>query len=104
MDADEIVAALDEVFDQAIVFHGFTDYMRDYEVVTYATADPRTGIPPQYDRYVFKQCVSAEVSTTVRVDVWRQSLDDRLIDIETGRELDGYHWGVKWHCLYWPDP
>ena len=31
-------------FDQALVFHGVTDYMRDYEVFIYATADPRTGI------------------------------------------------------------
>ncbi len=27
------VRPFDEVFDQAIVFHGFADYMRDYEVV-----------------------------------------------------------------------
>ncbi|MET7717719.1 hypothetical protein [Streptomyces sp. NPDC005407] len=27
-------------------------------------------------------------------------MDDRLIDHETGVGLDGYVWGVKWHCLY----
>jgi hypothetical protein len=24
----------------------------------------------------------------------------RLIESETGFDLDGYVWGVKWHCLY----
>jgi hypothetical protein len=32
--------------------------------------------------------------------VWRSSLDDRLIEYETGVPLDGYVWGVKWHNLY----
>ena len=32
MDSAEIQAAFDDVFDQAILFHGFADYMRDYEV------------------------------------------------------------------------
>jgi len=44
VDEAGIQAAFDEVFDQAIVFHGFADYLRDYDVFVYATADPRTGI------------------------------------------------------------
>jgi len=31
VDSSEIQAAFDDVFDQAIIFHGFADYMRDYE-------------------------------------------------------------------------
>lgn len=93
-------AALDEVFDQAIVFHGFTDYMRDYEVITYSTADPATGIEPAYARFLFRFCVEADVQTTVTPQTWRRSLDDRLIDYDRGKELDGYVWGVKWHDLY----
>jgi hypothetical protein len=46
VNADEIDAALQDVFDQAIVFHSYTDYMRDYEIVTFSVADPSTGIPP----------------------------------------------------------
>ena len=46
VDAEQIREALNDVFDQAIVFHGFADYMRDYDVVIYATADPRTSIQP----------------------------------------------------------
>jgi hypothetical protein len=48
-----IQAAFDEVFDQAIVFHGFTDYMRDYDVFVFATPDPRSAIAPKYLRYRF---------------------------------------------------
>ncbi|MEU6075990.1 hypothetical protein [Micromonospora sp. NPDC047074] len=92
--------ALDDVFDQALVYHGFTDYMRDYEVIVYATADPRTGITPAYLRYLFRYCVEASCKTTVAPPTWRESLDDRLIDHETGVDLDGYVWGVKWHSLY----
>lgn len=93
---DEITRALDDVFDQVVVFHGFTDYMRDYEVVVGATADPRTGIAPEHLLYTFKRCVRANVSSAVPPEVRAQSLDDRLIDYETGVELDGYVWGVKW--------
>ena len=100
MNAEEIDAALQEVFDQAIVFHAYTDYMRDYEILTFAVADPRTGIPPAYDRYLFKICVEVEIGTAVSVETWRRSLDDRLIDHETADQLDGYVWGVKWQCLY----
>ena len=66
MDRDEIKQALDDVLDQAIVFHGFADYMRDYEVVVWATADPRTGIAPEHLVYTFKHCVRATVTSAVR--------------------------------------
>jgi hypothetical protein len=32
MDTPQLQAAFDHVFDQAIVFHDFTDCMRDYEL------------------------------------------------------------------------
>jgi hypothetical protein len=100
MDAAAIQKALDDVFDQAIVYHAFTDYMRDYEVLTHSVADPATGIQPTYDRYLFKYCVEARVTTALTVETWRKSLDDRLIEYTTGRDLDGYVWGVKWQVLY----
>jgi len=43
MDIPQIQAAFYDVFDQAVLFHGFTDYMRDYDVFVYAAADPRAG-------------------------------------------------------------
>ncbi|WP_328840372.1 hypothetical protein [Streptomyces europaeiscabiei] len=100
MDAAVLEEMLDETFDQAVVHHGFTNYMRDYEVFVYATADPRTGVEPEYLRHLFRYCVEARCETSVSAETWRGSLDDRLIDHGTGAGLDGYVWGVKWHCLY----
>jgi len=93
-------AAFDEVFDQAVVFHGFTDYMRDYDVFIYATANPRTGVAPQHLRYRFKHCGRVSVAPALSPQVWRRSLDERLLDVETGCGIDGYVWGVKWQNLY----
>lgn len=100
MDSSEIQAAFDLVFDQAIIFHGFADYMRDYEVFVYATADPRTGIRPEHLLYRFTHCVRATVTTALSPEIWKRSLDERLVDYEQGRHLDGYVWGVKWQALY----
>ena len=100
MDPSALQAKLDDIFDQALVYHGFTDYIRDYELFAYCTADPRTGIQPEHLRYLFKLCVQADVTTAVRPDVWAVSLDDRLIDYESGKDLPGYVWGVNWQVLY----
>ena len=101
MDVAEIQSAFDDVFDQAVVFHGFTNYMRDYELFIYATADPRTGIRPEHLRYRFRHCVRAYGRRpALSAEIWKRSLDQRLTDYEKGRELDGYVWGVKWQALY----
>jgi hypothetical protein len=100
MNVADLERALDDAFDHAVVYHGFTDYMRDYEVIVYMTAAPSTGIAPAHVRYLFRYCVEADCRTTVRPEVWRDSLDDRLTDHETGADLDGYVWGVKWHGLH----
>ncbi|MEU6848361.1 hypothetical protein ABZ901_00200 [Actinacidiphila alni] len=100
MDAALLEQLLDDAFDSAVVHHGYTSYMRDYEVIVHMTADPRTGIEPAYVRYLFKYCVEARCQTTVQPETWRSSLDERLIDHEKGVDLDGYVWGVKWHALY----
>lgn len=103
VDEQQIRQAFDDVLDQALVFHGFADYMRDYELYIYATADPRTGIEPEHLRYRFTHCVRATVNTAVRRDVWSYSQDDDLIDYETwieAGERDAYVWGVKWQALY----
>lgn len=99
MDAQRIVDAFDDVFDHALVFHGFTDYMRDYDVFVYVNTDPRTGTSPWHLRYRFTHCVRASVTSTVSPGVWRRSLDERLLDLEKGHELDGYVWGVRYHVL-----
>lgn len=100
MDTEELQRRLDDIFDQALLFHTYAYWMRDYEMVVHCTADPRTGIPPANLRYLFKYCTEARVESTVRPDVWRRSLDNRLIDYRTGVDLDGFVWGVQWSCLY----
>jgi hypothetical protein len=100
MDIAVLEQRLDEIFDHAVVYHGYANYMRDYEVIVYATADPRTGIAPTHLRCLFRYCVEARCETSVPAETWRVSLDDRLIGHETGTDLDGYVWGVKWHGLY----
>ncbi|WP_431277793.1 hypothetical protein [Leifsonia poae] len=99
MDIPEIQSAFENAFDEALIFHGFTDYMRDYEMVLQLSADPRTGIPTEFLRYVFVNCVEAKVSTALTPETWSRSLDERLIDDETGSDFDGYVWGVKWQDL-----
>jgi hypothetical protein len=100
VDRTEIRAAFGEVFDQAIRYHGFADFMRDYDIYIYATADPSTGIRPDHLRYRFTHCVRATATSALTPAIWKRSLDERLIDLESGRELDGYVWGVRWQMLY----
>jgi hypothetical protein len=44
-DLDSVLAQL---FDRELLFHGFTPYMRDYELVVYESADPnpKYGLVP----------------------------------------------------------
>lgn len=100
MDTALLTELLGETFDQALVFHGYTDYLRDYEVVVYMTADPRTGIEPSYLRYLFRYCVEARCESSVSAEIWRVSLDDRLVDRENDADLDGFVWGVRWQRMY----
>ena len=93
-------AVFTKVFDQAVVFHSFTAYMRDYEILVYATADPRTGIQPEHVRLLFRHCVRVTTTTALEPGTWSVSLDERLIDHGTGVDLDGYVWGVSWQLLY----
>ncbi|MEV6838537.1 hypothetical protein AB0N17_29180 [Streptomyces sp. NPDC051133] len=103
MDTAVLQRLLDDLAaDRAVVHHGYTTYMRDYEMFVYMTADPRTGVPPAYVRYLFRHCVRAHCETTVAPDTWRVSLDDRLLDHETANDLDldGYVWGVNCHAAW----
>jgi len=61
---------------------------------------PRTGIKPSHLRCHFRYCVETRCETSELAETWRVSSDDRLIESEAGVDLDGYVWGVKWHCLY----
>jgi hypothetical protein len=71
MSRETIVSAFGDVFDHALLFHAFTDYMRDYEMVLYAAAAPSTGNPPEHLRYLFRYCVEANVESVVTAETWR---------------------------------
>jgi hypothetical protein len=40
MEDSELDRALQELFDKELLYHGFTNYMRDYELVVYQSVDP----------------------------------------------------------------
>ncbi|GAB3270404.1 hypothetical protein GCM10027456_57480 [Kineosporia babensis] len=98
MDADEIEQALDDLFDQALVYHGYTDYMRDYEVVVQGSADPAAG--QNYRRYLFRNCPKVTVTSTVGPEVWARSLEEKLIHQGVPGSNDVYAWGVRRQALY----
>ncbi|WP_125776785.1 hypothetical protein [Antribacter gilvus] len=104
MNRAEIRAALDEAFDHAVVFHGFAKHLRDYDFYVYLQAAPSTGVPPEHRRYRFTHCVVAEALTALPAEIWKTSLDPRLLDHETYLaafdELDGYVWGVSLQSAY----
>lgn len=100
MDTQEIDAALSDIYDQALEFHGFSTHLRDYDLFVQASADPATGIATSHLRYRFTYCVQANTVTSISPEVWSVSLDPRLVDYQTGVDLDGYVWGVNWQELY----
>lgn len=92
--------AVDDAFDMALLHHGYTDYIRDYELIIQFTADPSTGIETSTKRYLFTHCVSANARTSVPPSTWAYSLDERLIEEQLADDVDGYVWGVRWQVLY----
>ncbi|WP_435796265.1 YxiG-like protein [Micromonospora chersina] len=44
MEITQLSRDLDDVFDQAVLYHAFTDYMRDYEAIVYVPAAPSTRV------------------------------------------------------------
>jgi hypothetical protein len=94
MDRAELQRILDThgFFDEAIMFHAFTEYMRDYEVLVDVRAEKR--------RYLFRHCVSANVASTLPPHTWSKSLDDALLSQDPAHSHDAFQWWVKWQCVY----
>lgn len=96
----------DPLLDSAIVQHGFTPYMRDYDVIVDVPAATPDGngsyIAGRY-RYRFTHCVEAHVETTVRPDVWQQSWTDEFVSYSRWQEAGspgGFVWGVEFSDAY----
>lgn len=99
----------DPLLNAGVIRHGFTSYMRDYDVIVEVSA-PKPDDSGSYIasrlRYRFTHCVEAHVETTVTPDSWRKSWGDEFIDYEEWVAADkpnGYVWGVNWSEAY-PGP
>lgn len=88
------------LFDNAIVAHHFTPYMRDYDVLVDTAAPLPDGKGSYHEgryRYRFTHCVVAHVTTTVNDYLWKSSWEDYFTDYsswEAAGTPEGYVWGV----------
>jgi hypothetical protein len=99
----DLGSALAELHDKELIFHGFTPYMRDYEMVVYEPVDPnpKYGLVPRHLRFLFRHCTEATVTSRVRPEVWSRSLSDELLKVRhVSRDATGYVWGVESQELY----
>lgn len=86
-----------DLFDNVLIRHSYTKYMRDYELVVGIHIGPAD---PGVYSYLFKYCVEAKVRTSLTDETYKNSLDERLIEYESGKDLVGHIWGVQWSQLY----
>jgi hypothetical protein len=72
------------MFDQAIVEHGFSRRMRDYEIVVLVPAPYGGGKEFTQGTYLYRftHCVLAETATALDAEVWRRCWDDESLDDE----------------------
>ncbi len=89
------------LYDNGIVRHHFTPYMRDYDLVVEAQADARDGSGFYREgryRFRFTHCVVANVLSTVTDEGWVRSWSQEFTDYaawERAGEPPGYVWGVE---------
>ena len=101
MNQTELVEALDELSDRQLLFHGYTDYMRDYVLFVYETVDPRSGRVPRRRRFLFRICPEVEVRSRVSPETWAHSLGDDLVAAShVSMDSAGYTWGVRGQEMY----
>ena len=87
-----------DLFDNAIVRHGFTAYMRDYEIVAELFYGEHRGV----FTYLFRGCVEAHYESSIPGGAF--SMDDVLLDLERGQPEGGpdvFMWGVN-HANAYP--
>ena len=103
MEIADLGSVLAELNDKELIFHGFTPYMRDYEMVVYEPVDPgpKYGLVPRHLRFLFRYCTEATVTSRVRPDVWAGSLSDDILKVRrVSQDSPGYVWGVEAQELY----
>ena len=101
------------LFDQAVVEHGFTRHLRDYDVIidrvaplpkvaVHAGSDRDSYVEARY-RYRFTHCVAATVETKLTDESWHNSWDDHFTDLGAWKragEPEGFIFGVCWAAAY----
>jgi hypothetical protein len=101
MDVTQLQSLLDELFDRQLMFHGFTNHMRDYELVIFESVDPRSGFLPRHRRFLFRFCTEASVRSNVSAATWGSSTSDELLaNSHVTMEETGYVWGVRGQEIY----
>jgi hypothetical protein len=92
MNSVQALLERDALYDVALLKHGFTDYMRDYEIVVSGGRD--------FHRYQFIGCVEASCKTTVRPATFVESLSDDFVysgpDYPGKDDPQGFIWGVRY--------
>lgn len=91
---------LDEIYDVAIIRHGFTDYVRDYQF--YIEADWIDDLAGSYT-LTFTHCYELTYKTLVTDDSLKESWDDLYTDFKTwekNNEPEGIVWGTNWSLAY----
>ena len=91
---------LDDIYDVAIIKHGFTDYVRDYmfEIEANWIGD----LAGKYN-LIFKHCYELIYKTLIDDDTIKQSWSDMFIDFEIwekNNEPEGFVWGTNWSLAY----
>ena len=87
-------------FDMAIIRHGFTDYMRDYEILI------GSGYPASEEihRYQFVGCVEASYRSNIRPTTIVKSLPDEYVlsgpDYPDIDDPPGFIWDVRYSNAY----
>ena len=94
------------LFDNAIVQHSYTRYMRDYDVIVEAGAATPDGTGSYLEgryRFRFTHCVLVNVVTTVDEQGWTKSWSEEYTDYgawERAGNPKGYVWGVQYMEAY----
>lgn len=87
-------------YEVAILRHGFTDYMRDYEIVFSGFGKYAERI----NKMQFIGCVEAICSSRVRPETLAKSLPDEFVnagpDYPEKDDPDGFIWGVRCSAAY----
>jgi len=96
----------DRFFDSAIVHHGFSSYLRDYDFIVEVPALRPDGagswIEGRY-RYRFTHCVEASSHTALSAETWKASWTDEFTDYNEWERVgnpEGFVWGTEWANAY----